>query len=117
MTTEALRLSVLGTFHLERGSELVRLPRRKTEALLAYLALHPQPHAREKIAALFWGDATDEAARRSLRVELAARQEGRLRHEPRLLSTMRLRSMNNERMAEIHGARLARRQLDIAVMR
>ena len=50
------------------------MPTRKTESLLAYLALHPVAggHGREKLAALFWGDTSDEDARRSLRVTLSA---------------------------------------------
>lgn len=67
------RLFVLGPFHLEVAGRPVPLPTRKAESLLAYLALHPGPagHSREKLAALFWGDAPDAAARRSLRVALA----------------------------------------------
>jgi non-specific serine/threonine protein kinase len=63
----ALRLSVFGSFQLERDARPLRLPTRKAESLLAYLALHPQPHAREKLAALLWGDFPDEQARASLR--------------------------------------------------
>jgi DNA-binding SARP family transcriptional activator len=68
------RLYLLGSFRLEISGQLVRLPTRKTESLLAYLALHPAAggHSREKIAAIFWGDVTDEDARRSLRVTLSA---------------------------------------------
>lgn len=50
----------------------VRLPTRKIESLLAYLVLHPEAHSREKLAALFWGDTSDEQARVSLRNALAA---------------------------------------------
>ena len=70
---EPLRLYLLGGFRLERISvperdaERVHLYSRKVESLLAYLALFPQEHAREKIAALLWGDSTDEQARGSLR--------------------------------------------------
>lgn len=66
----SFRLALLGAFCLERDGESLKLPRRKGEALLAYLALYPQEHAREKLAALFWGDSTDEDARRALRVAL-----------------------------------------------
>ncbi len=65
-----LRLYLLGRFQLERQGERIQFPRRKAESLLAYLALHPEEHAREKLAALFWGDSTDADARRSLRVTL-----------------------------------------------
>ena len=49
---------------------------RKTESLLVYLILHPDPHPREQLAALFWGDSTDDDARRSLRVALSGRRKG-----------------------------------------
>ena len=45
---------------------------RKVESLLAYLVLNPEKHAREKLAALLWGDVPDEQARHSLRTALAA---------------------------------------------
>ncbi|MBI4790440.1 MAG: tetratricopeptide repeat protein, partial [Chloroflexi bacterium] len=50
----------------------VRFATRKTESLLAYLVLHPEPHPREKLAALLWGDSPDELARHSLRNALTA---------------------------------------------
>src|SRR5438270_4773816 len=65
-----LRVRLLGTFALERDGQSLRLPRRKVEALLAYLVLHPQAHTREKLATLFWGDAPDAEARHSLRTAL-----------------------------------------------
>jgi len=67
-----LRLFVLGSFRLEYAGEERYLPTRKSESLLAYLALHPEPQARGKLAELFWGDSTDELARRSLRTALAS---------------------------------------------
>lgn len=42
------------------------------EALLAFLVLHSQSHAREKLAALLWGETTDARARHSLRTTLTA---------------------------------------------
>lgn len=68
--TFLLQLQLLGSFNLkdERGS--LRLPTRKIESLLAFLALHPEPHSREKLAALFWGDSSDAQARGSLRKAL-----------------------------------------------
>lgn len=54
------------------GSEL-SLPTRKDRQLLAYLAAQPgRPHAREKLASLFWSDRAEEQARDSLRQSLAA---------------------------------------------
>jgi len=63
----SVRLYLLGPFRVERDSQPVRLPTRKLESLLAYLALHPEPHTREKLATLLWGDTPDAQARASLR--------------------------------------------------
>ena len=49
-----------------------RRPRRAVRAaVLAYLALHPGPHARARLAARFWPDVLDESARTSLRAALS----------------------------------------------
>ena len=72
------RLYLLGSVRVERVSveagrsarSALRLPTRKVEALLAFLALHPTAHLREKLAALLWGDSPDELARGSLRKAL-----------------------------------------------
>jgi DNA-binding SARP family transcriptional activator len=68
----ALRLALLGTFEARLDSgPVVSFSRKKSEALLAYLALHPgQMQARDKLATLLWGDASDERARHSLRQAL-----------------------------------------------
>ena len=66
----SLCLYLFGAFSLQRDGVTIPLPTRKTQALLAYLALYPQEHLREKLAALFWGDSTDESARHSLNVAL-----------------------------------------------
>jgi TolB-like protein/DNA-binding SARP family transcriptional activator len=65
---------LLGGFEL-RGPDgrAIELPTRKCELLLAYLAMPAgQPHARDKLAGLFWGDRGDEQARGSLRKALSA---------------------------------------------
>ncbi len=72
MAEPSYRLYLLGGFRLEQDQRKVNLPRAKMKTLLAYLALYPQEHPRETIAALFWGDSTDEQARLSLRVALNA---------------------------------------------
>jgi predicted ATPase len=66
-----IRIKLLGRFYIEQQAQLIQLSTRKTESLLAYLVLHPQPHGREKLAALFWGDSSDTEARNSLRNALA----------------------------------------------
>ena len=72
------RLYLLGTWRLEcirseagqSAEPSQRLPTRKAESLLAFLALHPTAHSREKLAALLWGDSPEELARGSLRKAL-----------------------------------------------
>ncbi len=66
-TSNPLRVYFFGRFRVEREKEAVPLPTRKVELLLAYLILHPGPHSREKLAALFWPDVPDDSARTSLR--------------------------------------------------
>jgi predicted ATPase/DNA-binding SARP family transcriptional activator len=66
----SFRLYLLGGFRLQNTDQRIFLYSRKIESLLAFLVLHPEEHAREKIAGLFWGDSTDEQARLSLRVGL-----------------------------------------------
>jgi DNA-binding SARP family transcriptional activator len=64
-------LYLLGLFRAERDSQPIHFPRRKVEALLTYLVMNPQAHSREKLAALFWCDFTDQQARKSLRTALS----------------------------------------------
>jgi predicted ATPase/DNA-binding SARP family transcriptional activator len=67
-----LRIYLFGQYRIERGTEQIRLPTRKIEALLAYLILRPHPHSREHLASLLWGDFSDGQARASLRNALAS---------------------------------------------
>ncbi|HET9909359.1 MAG TPA: BTAD domain-containing putative transcriptional regulator [Anaerolineales bacterium] len=77
MVRSSYRVYLLGSFQIEyvdstdASVELIHLPRRKAEALLSHLILHPQTHSREKLAALLWGDFSDAQARASLRNALA----------------------------------------------
>ncbi len=69
----ALRLTLLGGFQarLQAGAVL-SLPTRKTQALLAYLALPlGQTHSRDKLAGLLWSDMPDAQARGNLRHALS----------------------------------------------
>jgi DNA-binding SARP family transcriptional activator len=73
-----IRLSLLGGFGLRRANRGdVRLPTRKTEALLAFLACDPgKKHPRDRLTALLWGDRGDRQARHSLsQTLLSLRQE------------------------------------------
>jgi DNA-binding SARP family transcriptional activator len=67
-----LRLTLLGGFQarLQTG-EVMALPGRKAQALLAFLALPlGRSHPRDKLAALLWGGIREESARASLRQTL-----------------------------------------------
>jgi predicted ATPase/DNA-binding SARP family transcriptional activator len=70
---DQFRLSLLGPFEASLdGGPLTGLRSSKGRGLLAYLASRPGfPHLRETLATLLWGEATDEAARLSLRVALS----------------------------------------------
>src|SRR5262245_23867214 len=69
-----LQLKLLGGFALSRVSGgAVAVARRKSQALLAYLALSAgQQHPRDKLATLLWPDVEDRQARQSLRQALLA---------------------------------------------
>ena len=69
--TNGLAIYLLGSLRIERDGSAIHLPRRKVEALLAYLLLHPEPQTRDTLATLFWGDSSDAQARHSLRTALA----------------------------------------------
>jgi predicted ATPase/DNA-binding SARP family transcriptional activator len=71
--TARVKLTLLGGFQAQvgPGAPLV-LPTRKTQALLAYLALPlGQAHSRDKLATLLWGDMPDAQARGNLRHALS----------------------------------------------
>jgi DNA-binding SARP family transcriptional activator/TolB-like protein/Tfp pilus assembly protein PilF len=73
-----VQLTLLGGFGLQRANKGdVRLPTRKTEALLAFLACHPgEKQPRDRLTALLWGDRADRQARHSLsQTLLSLRQE------------------------------------------
>lgn len=61
-----VNIELLGTPRVHAGGAPVALPRRRTRALLYYLAAEPQPHSREEIAALLWPDLDPVRARRQL---------------------------------------------------
>lgn len=57
------------TLHTEAGA-IAPPPSKRARAVLAYLALHPGPQSRGRLAARFWPDVLDASARGSLRVAL-----------------------------------------------
>ncbi|HEX9707519.1 MAG TPA: BTAD domain-containing putative transcriptional regulator [Steroidobacteraceae bacterium] len=68
-----LRLRLLGSFELKGpGDRPLKIPARKTRALLAFLALqNGARQSRERLASLLWEDSDAELARSSLRQALA----------------------------------------------
>lgn len=67
----SVRIQLLGAFGLHKGGERVVLPARKTEALLAVLALRPGvAFGREALCALLWPDVPEAQGRTSLRQAL-----------------------------------------------
>ncbi|MBI5651811.1 MAG: hypothetical protein HZC40_15435, partial [Chloroflexi bacterium] len=52
-----IRVHLLGSFRVERDARTIHLSTRKVESLFAFLVLHPETHAREKLSALLWGDS------------------------------------------------------------
>jgi DNA-binding SARP family transcriptional activator/TolB-like protein len=67
----ATQIRLLGTFAVERAGLPVALPARKSEALLAVLALRPGvPYARDWLSGLLWPDVPDAQGRTSLRQAL-----------------------------------------------
>jgi TolB-like protein/Tfp pilus assembly protein PilF len=68
-----LHISLLGGFEARLGSgEALLLKGRKTQALVAYLALSPDhPRSREELVGLLWGDRGEQQARSSLRQSLS----------------------------------------------
>ncbi len=66
-----VELRLLGAPYIEISGQEARLPYRKAMALLAYLAVTSQPHSREQLASLLWGEVDDGRARNSLRSALS----------------------------------------------
>ncbi|HET7090143.1 MAG TPA: BTAD domain-containing putative transcriptional regulator [Anaerolineae bacterium] len=63
-----LEIRLLGQFDVRRGGELIAIPSRPAQSLLAYLILNPGvAHRREKLAGLLSPDSTEENARSNLR--------------------------------------------------
>src|SRR5438128_4085886 len=72
--TVRLSITLLGGLQARLGNgRALALPTRKSQALLAYLALPlGRAHPRDKLAALLWGGIRDDSARASLRQALFA---------------------------------------------
>ncbi len=71
MSAPNLELRLLGQFEIRLDGQVVDLPSRPAQSLLAYLALTaPTAHRRELLAGLLWPDSTDSNARGYLRQAL-----------------------------------------------
>ncbi len=70
----AINFSLLGGFHInDESGHSIAPTARKARALLAYLVLNDgKPQARDKLAALLWGESDENQARTSLRQALTA---------------------------------------------
>ncbi|MGH7303511.1 MAG: AfsR/SARP family transcriptional regulator [Candidatus Rokuibacteriota bacterium] len=82
-----VNLFVLGGFMVRSASaDPIFLPTRKSQGLLAYLALGPgHVHAREKLATLLWSDSAEAQARQSLRQALFDIRKAFARIRPEIL--------------------------------
>ncbi len=69
----SMRLELLGDLLIRAGNgSLVNIGAKKSQALLAYLAMKPAQHAsREKLAGLLWSSTGPDQARQSLRQTLS----------------------------------------------
>lgn len=67
----AFQLYLFGAPRLEKNGEAADINRRKTFALLAYLAVTGVPHTREALATLFWPDYDQSSALANLRRDLS----------------------------------------------
>lgn len=65
-----LTIRLLGPSALLRDNQPIPLKRRKSRALLYYIAAHAKPVTRRQITALLWADHTEETARHNLRTTL-----------------------------------------------
>ena len=66
-----LRISLLGEVSIQKeGQPVDGLPSRAAEALFIYLACHPQPVSREKLAELLWAERSPAQALTNLRTIL-----------------------------------------------
>ena len=66
-----LELRLLGQFDVRHKGIPIEVPSRPAQSLLAYLALMPGlTHRREKLAGMFWPEASDSQARNNLRYTL-----------------------------------------------
>jgi DNA-binding SARP family transcriptional activator len=68
----ALRIRLLGPLEVTVGGEPIVVDTRKALAIVAVVAGEGRPFARDELAAMFWPEADDDAARGALRRTLSA---------------------------------------------
>jgi len=68
----SLRIRLLGPLEVIVAGRTVMVDTRKALAIVALVAAEARPFARDELAAMFWPDAGDEAARGALRRTLSA---------------------------------------------
>jgi DNA-binding SARP family transcriptional activator len=76
-----VKLRLLGPFEARLGSgPAIAFSTRRSQALLAYLALRPdRAHSRASLAALLWSEAPEAAARRESQAGAESPKAGRRR--------------------------------------
>ncbi len=63
-----IEIYLLGQFEIRFNGQAVELPSRSSQALLAYLTLHPETsHRRERLAGILWPETSERSARSNLR--------------------------------------------------
>lgn len=65
-----LRIRLVGAMEVEVDGVAVGLPSGRPKELFVWLAAHPGPHTRSRLAPVFWPDVADATARASLRTAL-----------------------------------------------
>ena len=70
-----IHICLFGTPQIERDSQTILIPRRKTLALLAYLAVTGHVQSRETLATLFWPNYDQSSALANLRRDLSRLKE------------------------------------------
>lgn len=65
--SDVITIRLLGTPEIRCGSQLVRIPRLKSRALLFYMAAHTEAISRGQLLAIFWPDLDISSARHNLR--------------------------------------------------
>jgi len=71
MAAPTLRIHLLGPLEILVGGRPISVDTRKALAIVALVAAEGRPFARDELAAMFWPDADDEAARGALRRTLS----------------------------------------------